>query len=503
MQLLPLLLAIASAQTVTIGSRVMPTAPDNTPVAPGMRVTIFPSHEDGATRCFDWSRVVVRFAPEGSDPVEDATLLEDSPDCSSRDLIVPPGLPPGPAQVYFWDEDETPYEPRTVQVVRSRFLVDTLSWVKDWLPAKASHAGSGDRSPVGLTTPAVPGGVIAITGTGLGLAEASEIAVNLGDTTITAESVENIAPGVDEVRFVVPESIEFEGCYVPLTVTSADLESNPASLPVMLSGSPCRHPLELSETQLTRLDNGETIPVAELRLEVSGRLPPWFETAVTTLGYLDRTEIAASVGASLTDRQSLGCHVFPVERSQPRGFGLSHPGGAFETDSKLQLTGPQGQVLPFAKTAPGTYNASSLLNFRRLLVSGEWTLATEESETGDSFQARFHMPPQLRIQNPEDARPVPDGESEVQWDGSRYDAGDLVSVTIRSASGKSFLECAAPGDSGRMVIAWRLLGEDLGQPPFVWLTKRRDGRPIPFPVTLQDGSEAVGLVSYTVRDLEP
>ena len=241
-------------------------------------------------------------------------------------------------------------------------------------PAEASV----ESQRVGFLSPARKGQEVALRATGLGKGE-PEIRVRVGRSDPVAATLVRSAerPGVDEIRFVMPESDE-PGCYVPVVVRVGEIESPP----VTIAREKCEHPLGLSEEVLRRLDNGEMIGLGQLALESS---------AVDNGGQLARQDVATASFLKVTSGELFefasldmatvaalpdSCRVTQqVVFAQDAIAGELDFGGVdtpvsrrLDAGASLRLTGPAGAV---------TLDRSQFRTYGRSVTiqDGEWTFA--------------------------------------------------------------------------------------------------------------------------------
>lgn len=468
-----------------------------------MRVTMTLSQESQEPLplpCVNWTQIKASVAAldasgkDGrTDPLEIAA--EEGRFCSERDFIFPKDFPLGPAHINVSDVNGGQYPPFRVEVVKSRFLMTTLSSVIDWLPAIAEHAGEDPRSPVDLTHPATPGDVIAITGTGIGVAQVSDISVELGEHSLPAVRIEHREPGVDAILFAIPEETKLEGCYVPLRVTIAGgeyMQTNTATLPVMPARGPCRHPLGLTEEQMAALDTGKLVPLVHLHFSSFGSSPA---SAHIDSRFMATAEIAELADPETSDEQSLGCRELPYGSvNPPREYGLSHPGGFFDIGAELLLTGPRNEKISIVKDGY-TYGA----RLQEPFAAGEWKLsAAQDGDNAAQKTWQFHLPPSVHFTKLADFEQLEAGnDTEMRWDGSNYRPGEVLAFKfIHSKAARTFLDCVVDATAG----SFRINASQLANfsPPYhpLWIVKRQTGRPLAFPLSPPVPPQAVGVVTY-------
>jgi hypothetical protein len=166
----------------------------------------------------------------------------------SATFLVPSNIPTGSAEL-IWRIGDQPYQWINVTVAAANFEL------------------SPTQPPLGLATPARPGQVVALIGSGLG-ASGPLTATVAGRPAKVVSAGPGATLGYDQIQLEIPAATA-PGCYVPFTVSAGDGSAS-SVMPVTNDGAPCQHPLHLSAADLKNLDAGNSI--ATLALSVGTTL---------------------------------------------------------------------------------------------------------------------------------------------------------------------------------------------------------------------------------------
>src|SRR5439155_26618700 len=135
--------------------------------------------------------------------------------------------------------------PASVQIGDASLTVRYKGSASAPFPIKiaASSFGIFTRNGAGwgpaTATQAAPGGIVTITGTGLGSERNPEIILAgrpLGSIQYAGPSQHG--GGEEEIRFYIPEDAP-QGCHVPVEVRSGGIASNIATVAIAPKGRPC------------------------------------------------------------------------------------------------------------------------------------------------------------------------------------------------------------------------------------------------------------------------
>ena len=162
-------------------------------------------------------------------------------------FVVPAGVPSGAAQLSY-AIDNGPTQWTMLTIVPSSFAFFAVA---------QTVSPSGALNPIGLLTPAAPGQLIQLTGSGLGYGAQVSLTVGGLPAVLSYAGPHPTQAGVDQILFQMPSGFS-SGCYVPVTLTY-NQTSVSTSISATADGSPCQHPLGLSLADEKTLDAGGSI----------------------------------------------------------------------------------------------------------------------------------------------------------------------------------------------------------------------------------------------------
>ena len=200
----------------------------------------------------------------------------------------------------------------SITVIDGRFAAFTRT-SRGFGPAAAlQYDPAGNVSINGLATPAVPGDVISLWGTGLGaLPSGSDTgapqAANLrGDVTVYVAGIPVTPtyagrapglPGVDQINFPLPAGVA-PRCFVPVAIQTGSARSSVVRLAVSADGSACGNDLTLPRTMLRSLDGGSPLRAVVLSFASTTASPSGSatQTALTLSGTWDESDLSLLSG---------------------------------------------------------------------------------------------------------------------------------------------------------------------------------------------------------------
>lgn len=221
--------------------------------------------------------VTIQAASGARIPAFVVSISSSDDDYGRINALLPSTVPEGPADVTVTVNGRTSW-PARVLVHRSRFAIFTKSG-RPVGPAFAHNVDPPDTFPMnGFATAAQPGQDVIIWGTGLGPSGEPDQEPATDNTVfgpdleiqVGARIVKPIdarrAPGligIDEIRFRLPDDPAIVNtCFLPVTVRTAGISGNTVTIAGSAGPQSCKHPLELPDDLLKRLDNGESVNVA-------------------------------------------------------------------------------------------------------------------------------------------------------------------------------------------------------------------------------------------------
>lgn len=409
---------------------------------------------------------------------------------------LPEDLPLGPAEAWFYDAGGKKYGPAKLVAVPTRIgILNRLdqSWKR--MPALARRLAIGEQAGIDLTHPARPGELVELRVLGFGTADVASLSLRLGqeELPVFAAQPDPTEPGVHFFRFRLPAAPQLEGCYVPLRIRKGETESNLTTLPVASGRAPCAHKLQLTETELSRLDAGETLPLGILNISASTPTDPG-DIATFLVRKADAALVADQSGPDgpLPSGCTLSSNFLADDRAplQPlnRTYDLQFTGPA-------QAEGPAGQsVTVSTASATGGFDGPP-----PALSPGEWRLRVTGGAAVAPFSIPFRAPaawqPDSSLFTLEPGR-----DTDLTWDPAPLHPADTVSVTLTEAN-RHRLRCESPASSGTLRLDTALLQEALANatPPgrLDRLEYKIQADPAalqPFRFPIVGGGEGVGLI---------
>jgi uncharacterized protein (TIGR03437 family) len=386
-------------------------------------------------------------------------------------MVMPSTTPTGSGTITITYNGQTS-APVALQVAAANFGIFAVNQAGSG-PAVITDANYANIS---LTHAANPLQTVVLWGTGLGKISADETQPppqgNVGPkpTVWVGSQQANVAywgrsgccGGLDQIDFQVPAGTT--GCYVPVAVQTGSTVSNFGSIAVASSGSVCSDPFAVNSTELSLVQNGQSLNIASLELTRStlslilpSPLPSTFSTTDTGNATFSRYTPVQFTSSSFGQTVSLGdCIVFTVNSSG----GVSDPVQPLGLDAGTAVTvsGPTGsKTLPLlTPSIPGTYSATlgSSTAGTLYLNPGSYTFTVPGGADVGAFTQQLQMPPSLTWTNQSSITTVSESQGlTVSWTNAI--ANGYVGITGFSfglgASGSSttgaFFTCKAPAGS--------------------------------------------------------
>jgi uncharacterized protein (TIGR03437 family) len=188
--------------------------------------------------------------------------------------ILPSGTPIGPASLTLTYNGQSS-APVNFQVVRSAPGIFTAN-AQGTGPAAAQIAFSNsDVRPNSLTTPAPPGSLVTLYGTGLGpvsgpdnvppgaIASAGNVTATIGGKSATVLYAGRAPqfPGEDQINIQLPPDVP-QGCYTPGVIVVDGIPSNDFVISTAQAGSnSCAHPMGLTPASEAMVDAGGSVNI--------------------------------------------------------------------------------------------------------------------------------------------------------------------------------------------------------------------------------------------------
>jgi uncharacterized protein (TIGR03437 family) len=413
--------------------------------------------------------------------------------------ILPSNTPigDGTVRVRFNNEDSNTV---AIRVVQRAFGVFARNQAGSGPSIIQNFNSEADQPVNSILEAATPGQIGILWGTGLGPVAGDEAAGPLpGDipnlpieilvggqqATVTYRGRSGCCAGIDQIVFTVPQGVQ--GCYVDVAVLIGGVMSNSTTMAIAPERGPCTDPIRLNATDITQIQGGGHLNLAELELfRITAKIAIAGEG--TLEGILDEAEAGFQRVSAADMLASVGIQGFPslgscsVQQFQYQGFFDSIfesqnpiPQQNIDAGPTLSVTGPQG-TKQIPKTSPqdvGSYEASlggidpDNLESEPLpeyLVPGMYTFNNGAGgAVVGPFNTQMTLPSNM-VWNNRDTLPgvIPRNQPlVVTWSGA--DSGmEYVFVVGSSASpasgsGASFA-CAVNANLGSFSVPVRVLG---------------------------------------------
>jgi uncharacterized protein (TIGR03437 family) len=351
------------------------------------------------------------------------------------------------------------------------------------------------------TSPAGPGHVIVLWGTGLGADLASDSGGTSGDRTASAQVKVIVGskeitpayagrardlPGTDQINFTLPPDTE-TGCSVPVQVRAGATVSNTVTLAIVPgSQDVCQHPF-LSAEVLRRLSAGGNTVLGSFALTKQ-------TVSISFAGLSLDTSIEAVGGSfarygvgnlsqfGVSPSQLGACQVFQLHGSEnDLLLGLtSAPVAAVALDAGNQLTlngpnangiaVPRGEKNSYSKTLvepslpglPGGGGGSAVI------AAGTYTLAGTGGTDIGAFNAEVTVPATIEWANSKDISTVIRSQPlNVTWTGAASGVVTITGVSASTADASSanpiydgsIFVCYANGSAGSFSVPSSILSQ--------------------------------------------
>ena len=456
----------------------------------------------------DPNRVSVKVRPSGASTTLDAPLALPAPLLSIWAQL-PASTPLGPADITLIVDGQASAPAR---VAITRAAIGLFTQARNGLgPALAQNQDEGQPPVLNqLTHPAQSGQYVILWGTGLGLAGAGEVTVQLGGKDI-APSYAGPAPGVpgvDQVNFRIPPELGApDGCYVSLVVQAGDITSNQTSIAKASRPGACRHPFGLSPEELATLDSGGQIVFGAVRLQSSVSPEALADRASAEFLRRSAFDIALLAQPLLDDDSYFGCLAAPAGVTLGAIFS-----GDIDAGEAVTLSGPD-KTLTLPRTGGGFYGVSLNLAERvspgslppSLFSPGLWRIAGTGGATIGPFEFAATVPPALLWMNRDELTSIDrQRDQRVMWEPAGYNDADVATVSLAPAAPQfgaapsPRILCRAPATAGMLTIPSSLL-QGLPSARIASLTvsvaPRPDRRAV-FSLPLTNGSTARSIFDY-------
>ena len=447
--------------------------------------------------------------PVGSDTATPLTVTNAV--SGAITFVVPSRVPVGGAELLY-QVDNQPTQWTSVNVVQSSFEFFRIS---SGGPAIAQTAAAeGAFSNVGLTAPAQPGQTVLLTGSGLGYGSTVSATVGGVSAPVVYAGALPTQVGKDEILLQVPSGIP-DGCYVPVTFTYNQTTVS-TTISKTSDGSPCKHPWQLSVSDMKTLDNGGTLTDGAISLNtqlsaVTSAIASRNESASMRLGQINAGGIAAYFTPAPTTSGpactvSTPSIVFPEIASVllpaptlpdiGASMTLQSPTTAV-TLTRVIDTGLYSQALPPATDGP-------LSNLPPpVIAGGKWTWQSSGGLDLPASSFGFTLPAPIQLNGGAPISLRRDQDQTITWNGAAFDVGATVSVNISGAA--ALITCAVPASTGMVTIPASLLsGYTANTIGTLTANLNESGSFLPHAqFQLKNGSTLLMFVSFFSNDSRP
>jgi uncharacterized protein (TIGR03437 family) len=337
--------------------------------------------------------------------------------------------------------------------------------------------------------PAYPNETLILWGTGIGAdpqsdvnggtsgdqTAAGSIRVLVGDAEITPSYAgrSSGSPGLDQINFTLPANVT-RGCTVNLQVRAGGRLSNLGSLAIADSGqSQCTHPT-LTQTQLSRLDQGGTLTAASLTLtKLTTRISVpgigAFDSATELAGgYFSRFTVSQIADANFSLIQVGACSVYR-RTGDLTTIAMGAPPQPLNAGSQLTLNGPNASN----RALPNQMNNYSATLYTSgfgpvggmgspTLVQGTYTLSGTGGPDVGAFTASINFPGAFTWTN-ESAIPavIPRNQNlSITWTGggdglviiTGFGGAQVSGTQTNPVYNVAGFTCTAPASAGNFAV---------------------------------------------------
>jgi uncharacterized protein (TIGR03437 family) len=359
-------------------------------------------------------------------------------------FIVPAGVPYGTAQL-IWQIPGGQFHFLPVTIARSNFEL-------------AAH------SPDTLAQPALPGQIETLSGSGLGYG--NDVTATLGGVPASViSSGRSLVAGMDQIQIRIPEGVS--GCFVPLSIMVGSQTILGNTLSVSSDGSPCQDPSHFSPADLSLLDKGGMIAVAELSVDTSLLVPTANVSSRSESVYLSVTRQSESFFTGDITQSAASCLNPSVVRVPTAAFRVGDFSSGVGTAPPVPPT--LGKTVTLQNgNASIALNESSVGYYSSSLPAprdgaptnfpvGKWTLTLPASSDVPASTFTFNLSTPLQLNGGAPISLHRDRDESITWNGANLDPNSSVTLFISTSTG--FVNCAAPASAGSIVIPANLLAQ--------------------------------------------
>jgi uncharacterized protein (TIGR03437 family) len=427
-------------------------------------------------------------------------------------FVVPAGVPLGGAELLYQIAGQ-PTQWTTVNVVQSSFAFFTIG---PGGPAIAQTiVSNGSLTNVGLTTPAQPGQTLVLTGSGLGYGSTVSATIGGVAAQVIYAGAGPTQAGYDEILLRIPSAIP-DGCYVPVTVTY-----NQTTVTTTVSktsdGSPCKHPWQLSVSDMKTLDSGGFLTDGVISLStqlsvVTSAAGSRNESASMNLGQINAAGVASYFAPAPS---GLGCTAPNLVAVPSFAFaeivGLPPNTAVPDIGATVTLQTPTTAITLTSVTDTSFYSQAlppptdgPLSNLPTPVVAGgKWTFQSSGGTDLPASSFGFTLPAPIQLAGGAPISVSRSQDQTITWNGSAFDAGASVNLFLSGST--ATVTCTAPANAGTVTIPASLLSSYAANTiGTLNINLNESGFFLPHAqFQLKDGSTLLMIVSFSSYDSRP
>jgi uncharacterized protein (TIGR03437 family) len=374
--------------------------------------------------------------------------------------------------------------PMPVSVVATQFGISTVNAMGNGPANIQNDNGDGTTTGNTLQTPAYPGQTVYLTGTGLGAIttdtalspDTSNLTVQtevfVGGESVSVTSNGRIAPGMDQIGFVIPDDALL-GCWTPVYVrTAGTAVSNFATISISADGTACQEPNNILASALINGGNNGTYAAVRLNVRHDAGVRTPRDATTDLFGAYEASEVAgpSNFNPIFSLPPAGSCTVYTLVGdliSNPTAIipGITPPTGmALDDGGGASLTGDKGTKTAIPTIYPGISGVqlgsivSSLpLTQQPFLASGGLTLSLAGGNDIGSTSTDASVPQPFTWSNRDQVLAIARAKGlSLTWTGGDPAASEFVVVMSADLPSNSSAVAACivpPGASSFMVPA--------------------------------------------------
>jgi uncharacterized protein (TIGR03437 family) len=425
---------------------------------------------------------------------------------------VPAGVPLGGAELLYQIAGQ-PTQWTTVNVVQSSFAFFTVG---PGGPAIAQTVGSNSSlNNVGLATPAQPGQTLLLTGSGLGYGSTFGATIGGVAAPVLSAGPHPTLAGHDQIFLQIPAGVH-DGCYVPVAFTY-----NQTTVTTTISetsdGSPCKHPWQLSVSDMKTLDSGGSLANGAIGLStqlsvVTSNAGSRTESVSMSLSQINAASLAAYFTPALSGS---GCTAPNLVAVPNYAFALFN--GAIpipqvpDIGTSVTLQTPTAAITLtgvvdssyYSATLPAPTDGPISDLPTPVIAGGKWTFQSSGGADLPASSFGFTLPAPIQLGGGAPISVSRNQDQTITWNGAAFDAGATVNISLTGSAAP--VTCKAPASTGSVTIPASLLSSyapnAIGT---LTINLSESGTFLPHAqFQLKDGTTFLMVVSFSSSDSRP